>query len=87
MKCVSTVEDKEILQEIHEGVCGNHAASRTLVGKLFRSGFCWPTALADAKHSFIGVPTANSLANSLTFRLIILSPYHLHDRLHAGAWT
>jgi hypothetical protein len=29
MKCVSTEEGKEILQEIHEGVCGNHAASRT----------------------------------------------------------
>jgi hypothetical protein len=39
MKCVSTEEGKEILQEIHEGVCGNHAASCTLVGKAFRSGF------------------------------------------------
>jgi hypothetical protein len=35
MKCVSMEEGKEILQEIHEGVCGNHAASRTLVGKAF----------------------------------------------------
>jgi hypothetical protein len=34
MKCVS-MEDKEILQEIHEGMCGNHAASRILVGKAF----------------------------------------------------
>jgi hypothetical protein len=39
MKCVSPEEGKEILQEIHEGVCGNHAASRTLVGKAFCSGF------------------------------------------------
>jgi hypothetical protein len=36
-------------QEIHEGMCENHAASRTLVGKVFRSGFYWPTALADAE--------------------------------------
>jgi hypothetical protein len=35
MKCVSTEEGKEILQEIHEGMCGNHAASHTLVGKVF----------------------------------------------------
>jgi hypothetical protein len=35
MKCVSMEEGKEILQEIHEGVCGNQAASRTLVGKAF----------------------------------------------------
>jgi hypothetical protein len=49
MKCVSTEEGKEILQKIHEGMCGNHAASRTLVGKMFRSGFYWSTALADAE--------------------------------------
>jgi hypothetical protein len=35
MKCVCMEERKEILQEIHEGVCGNHVASRTLVGKAF----------------------------------------------------
>ena len=49
MKCVTTEEGKVILQEAHEGTCGNHAASRTLVGKVFRSGFYWPTALSDAK--------------------------------------
>jgi hypothetical protein len=49
MKCVRLEEDREILQEIHEGMCGNHAASRTLVGKAFRSGFYWPTALAHAE--------------------------------------
>jgi hypothetical protein len=49
MKCVRTEEGKEILQEIHEAVCGNHAASRTLVGNAFKSYFYWPTALADAE--------------------------------------
>jgi len=39
MKCVTAEEGKEILQEAHEGTCGNHAASCTLVGKIFRSGF------------------------------------------------
>jgi len=49
MKCVTVEEGKEILREAHEGTCGNHAASRTLVGKVFRSGFYWPTALSDAE--------------------------------------
>jgi hypothetical protein len=49
MKCVSMEEGKEILQEIREGVSGNHAASHTLVSKAFRSGFYWPTALADTE--------------------------------------
>ena len=39
MKCVTVEEGKEILHEAHEGTCGNHVASRTQVGKFFRSGF------------------------------------------------
>jgi hypothetical protein len=52
MKCVRVEEGKEILQEVHEGTCGNHAASRTLVRKAFRSGFYWLTALVDAEELF-----------------------------------
>jgi hypothetical protein len=35
MKCVSRKEGKDILEEIHMGVCGNHASSRMLVSKAF----------------------------------------------------
>jgi hypothetical protein len=38
------------LEEIHKGICGNHASSRTLVSKAFRQAFYWPTALADAEE-------------------------------------
>ena len=38
-KCVSQEEGLKILDEIHASTCGNHAASRTLVGKAFRAGF------------------------------------------------
>jgi hypothetical protein len=50
LKCVSSEKGKEILEEIHLGCCGNHTASRTLVGKAFCSGFYWPTALKDAEE-------------------------------------
>jgi hypothetical protein len=39
MKCVTKEDGYDILREIHKGVCGNHAASRTLVGKAYRAGF------------------------------------------------
>jgi hypothetical protein len=39
MKCVPREEGKDILEEIHKGVCGNHASSRTLVNKAFRRSF------------------------------------------------
>jgi hypothetical protein len=49
MKCVTKEDGYDILQEIHKGVCGNHAAWRTLVGKAYRAGFWWPTAVSDAE--------------------------------------
>jgi hypothetical protein len=47
-KCVPREEGKDILEEIHKGVCGNHASSRTLVSKAFRRAFYWLTALGGA---------------------------------------
>jgi hypothetical protein len=39
MKCVTGEDGYDILREIHEGVCGNHVASRMLMGKAYRAGF------------------------------------------------
>jgi ribonuclease HI len=50
MMCIPRDEGKDILEEIHKGVCGNHASSRRLVSKVFRRAFYWPTALADAEE-------------------------------------
>jgi hypothetical protein len=50
MKGVPREEGKDILEEIHKGVCSNHASSRTLVSKAFRRAFYWPTALGDAEE-------------------------------------
>jgi ribonuclease HI len=35
MKCVPREEGKDILAEIHKGICGNHTSSHTLVSKAF----------------------------------------------------
>jgi hypothetical protein len=47
-RCISITRGQELLQEIHSGACGHHAAPRALVGNAFRQGFYWPTAVADA---------------------------------------
>jgi ribonuclease HI len=47
-RCISIAEGQELLQEIHSGACGHHAAPRALVGNAFRQGSYWPTAVADA---------------------------------------
>jgi ribonuclease HI len=45
MRCITHEEGRELLTEIHGGECGSHSSSHTLVGKAFRHGFYWPTAL------------------------------------------
>nr|AAT44202.1 putative polyprotein [Oryza sativa Japonica Group] len=48
LKCIPREQGVELLADVHEGECGAHSVSRTLVGKAFRQGFYWPTALNDA---------------------------------------
>ena len=39
LKCVDEEEAKYILEEIHEGVCGDHVGPRSLVSKVIRTGY------------------------------------------------
>ena len=50
LKCVNEEEAKYILKEIHEGICRDHAGSRSLVSKVIRTGYFWPTLQKDAKE-------------------------------------
>ena len=43
LKCIDEEEVKYILKEIHEGVCGDHASPKSLVSKVIRTGYFWPT--------------------------------------------
>jgi hypothetical protein len=36
MKCILAQQGKELLLEIHAGICGHHATPRSLVSKAFR---------------------------------------------------
>jgi len=47
-RCITVEEGRKLLEDLHSGACGHHAAPRTLVGNAFRQGFYWPTAVADA---------------------------------------
>jgi len=46
--CITLEEGRKLLFDIHGGIYEHHAVPRALVGKAFRHGFYWPTALADA---------------------------------------
>ena len=50
LRCVEEEEAKYILEEVHEGVCGDHAVPRSLVSKIIRTGYYWLTMQKDAKE-------------------------------------
>jgi hypothetical protein len=48
--CIPIPQGRELIQDIHTGICGHRAAPCTLVGNAFRQGFYWPTAVANASE-------------------------------------
>ncbi|GJU61626.1 reverse transcriptase domain-containing protein [Tanacetum coccineum] len=49
LRCVGLVQAKSIIQEIHQGSCGMHAGSRSVVSKIMKLGYYWPSMHIDAK--------------------------------------
>ena len=49
LKCLGIEEVDYFMREVHEGICGNHLGLRSLVHKLVRAGYYWPTMQADAE--------------------------------------
>ena len=49
LRCLSHNEANYVMREVHEGICGNHSGARSLVHKLIRAGYYWPTMLKDAQ--------------------------------------
>ena len=49
LRCLTPDEANYVLREVHERVCGNHLGARSLVHKVIRVGYYWPTIQVDAK--------------------------------------
>jgi ribonuclease HI len=49
-RCIAPEDGIALLRDIHEGTCGHHASSRTLVAKAFHLAFYWLSALHDARN-------------------------------------
>ncbi|XP_022846411.1 uncharacterized protein LOC111369165 [Olea europaea var. sylvestris] len=47
LRCVGGEEATYSLREIHEGVCGNHSGCLSLVQKILRQEYYWPTLKKD----------------------------------------
>jgi hypothetical protein len=87
MKCIHLAIGKQLLDEIHVGQCGVHAASRTLVGKVLRSGFYWPTAKSDAAELVQRCEACQFLSKQHHLPAQQLQTIPITWHLHTGGWT
>ena len=49
LRCLCKEEADYVMKEVHEGICENHLGARSLVHKLIRAGYYWPTMMKDAQ--------------------------------------
>ena len=49
LRCLGHKEANYVMREIHEDICGNHSGARSLVHKMIRAGYYWPTMLKNAQ--------------------------------------
>ena len=43
LRCLAPDEANYVLREVHEGAYGNHSGARSLIHKVVRVGYYWPT--------------------------------------------
>ncbi|KAI3769901.1 hypothetical protein L6452_01015 [Arctium lappa] len=49
LRCITNkTQVQKILQDMHDGECGNHSGSRILANRVSRQGYYWPTLRQDA---------------------------------------
>ncbi|GJR00158.1 reverse transcriptase domain-containing protein [Tanacetum coccineum] len=49
LRCIGPVKAKSIIQEIHQGSCEMHAGPRSVVSKITKLGYYWPSMNIDTK--------------------------------------
>ncbi|XP_025618967.1 uncharacterized protein [Arachis hypogaea] len=47
LRCLDQDQAREVMNGVHEGVCGNRIGGRALAAKIIRTGYYWPTIKRD----------------------------------------
>ena len=61
LKCLSQEEVRELMEEVHEGICGAHQSAYKMKWVIRRSGYFWPTILEDYFEYYKGVRVVSVL--------------------------
>ncbi|XP_030933169.1 uncharacterized protein LOC115959011 [Quercus lobata] len=47
LRCIEEEEARYVMEEVHRGICRDHMGSKSLVRKIMRAGYFWPTMQQD----------------------------------------
>ena len=76
LRCLGNEEADYVIREVHEEICGNHSGSRSLVHKLVRAGYYWPTMQKDAEayvKTYDKCQRFDNIIRQLTEELILIT--------------
>jgi hypothetical protein len=86
-RCIPIPQGRELIRDIHAGVCVHHAAPRTLVGNAFRQGFTSPPRSLMPTRSYVPTRGASSMPAGLISRLTPFKRFPSHGLSPCGGWT
>lgn len=49
LRCLTLDESHYVIRDVHEGECGNHLGTRSLIHKIVHMGYYWLSMQADTK--------------------------------------
>jgi hypothetical protein len=86
LRCLDKLEAEYVMKEVHEGICGNHLGARSLVHKLVRVGYYWPTMQKDAVSYTRACDKCQRFGNLTHSPLEVLTPMMAPGLSLNGDW-
>ena len=86
LRCLGPNEAKNVMQETHDGECGNHAGGRSLAHEAINQGYHWPNMFNDAKEYVKRCPQCQRFAPSQAGQAWISTHYGAPDPSCNGGW-
>ena len=84
LRCLCNEEADYVMKEVHEGICGNHLGSRSLVHKLVQAGYYWPTMQKDVEAYVKTCNKCQRFSNIIRQPTEELTSMTTHGRLLSG---
>lgn len=76
--CLDQDQSKEVVRELHEGICGGNFTTHMTTNKILRTGYYWPTLFRDAHAYKRKCEACQKFSDKLKFAgVFLLRPVHV----------